>query len=262
MAGDASAYAALGLEPGADLAAIEQAYRRLIKQHHPDRDGGDSGRAAELNRAYRELRAAKTYKDPLEFHRHPERSPGSGRGWIVAALLIALGVGGLLLVQGPLSSLAEPVRMPFGHVPGAARKDMMDQPLHLAAIDQSVDKARVVARTQDEIALAKESNACHRKLRNEASLALLDRCAAFDDAVILIQDRDPLRDRGPFSEITVTGRLWSAASSMSDDSLAIDGRLDRIRLRVELALAPTGVEQPVASAAPKPAQSRRFRQRR
>jgi hypothetical protein len=30
-----------------------------------------------------------------------------------------------------------------------------------------------------------------------------------------------------------------AASALSDDPLAIDGRLDRIRLHVELALAPT-----------------------
>ena len=66
----------------------------------------------------------------------------------------------------------------------------------------------------------------------------LDRCAAFDDAVVQLQDRDPLRDQGPFSELAVTGRQWSAASTLSNDYLAIDGRLDRIRLRVELALAP------------------------
>ena len=65
----------------------------------------------------------------------------------------------------------------------------------------------------------------------------LDRCAAFDDAVVELQDRDPLRDRGPFSELAVTGRQWSGASALSNDYLAIDGRLDRIRLRVELALA-------------------------
>ena len=41
MAGRVSAFAVLGLEPGADAAAIEQAYKRLIKQHHPDREGGD-----------------------------------------------------------------------------------------------------------------------------------------------------------------------------------------------------------------------------
>ena len=33
-------------------------------------------------------------------------------------------------------------------------------------------------------------------------------------------------------------RQWSAASALSNDYLAIDGRLDRIRLQVELALAP------------------------
>jgi hypothetical protein len=47
-----------------------------------------------------------------------------------------------------------------------------------------------------------------------------------------------LRDQGPFAELAVTGREWSAASALSNDYLAIDSRLDQIRLRVELALAP------------------------
>jgi len=85
---------------------------------------------------------------------------------------------------------------------------------------------------------------CHHQLRLEPSLAALDRCAAFDDAVVLLQDRDPLRDQGPFSEIAVTGRQWSAAQALSDDNLAIDGRLDRIRLKVELALAPAPTPEP------------------
>jgi hypothetical protein len=67
---------------------------------------------------------------------------------------------------------------------------------------------------------------------------MLDRCAAFDDAVVGLEDRDPLRDEGPFAPLAVTGRQWSAASALSADYLAIDGRLDKIRLRVELALAP------------------------
>lgn len=67
---------------------------------------------------------------------------------------------------------------------------------------------------------------------------LLDRCAAFDDAVVGLEDRDPLRDEGPFAPLAVTGRQWSAASALSDDDLAIDERLDQIRLRVEIALAP------------------------
>ena len=77
------------------------------------------------------------------------------------------------------------------------------------------------------------------------SIANLDRCAAFDDAVVQLQDRDPLRDQGPFSELAVTGRQWNGASALSDDYLAIDGRLDKIRLRVELSLAPA-LEAPAA----------------
>ena len=81
MVGDASAYAALGLEPGADSSAVEQAYKRLIKEHHPDRAGGDDRRAAELNRAYRELRATRELKDPLELIEEDLPVPKRGGGW-------------------------------------------------------------------------------------------------------------------------------------------------------------------------------------
>jgi hypothetical protein len=88
--------------------------------------------------------------------------------------------------------------------------------------------------------LLNASGECHDRFRSTPSLALLDRCAAFDDAVVDLQDRDPMWDQWPFSQMSVTGRQWSAASALSKDSLAIDSRLDRIRLQVELALAPTG----------------------
>ena len=114
----------------------------------------------------------------------------------------------------------------------------MDRPLNTSTIDAAVNEALRVARSGDEMALSRASGDCHRALRSEPDLVKLDRCAAFDDAVVQLQDRDPLRDQGPFSEIAVTGRVWSAATAISDDSVAIDGRLDRIRLRVELALAP------------------------
>ena len=82
MAEDASAYAALGLEPDADEAEIEQAYKRLIKEHHPDREGGDAARAAEINRAYRELRAVRHLKPPLDFHDdYADRFAPGQRGW-------------------------------------------------------------------------------------------------------------------------------------------------------------------------------------
>ena len=215
MAGDASAYAALGLEPGADSAAIERAYKKLIKLHHPDREGGDAARAAEINRAYRELRGGAA-KDPLEFNEDLPLRREEMR-WVTAAV----------------------ARLPVSHVAAtAAPSDPMDQPLHLGMIDGAVRQALHLSRTKDEMALANASRDCQRTFRADPGLRQLDRCVAFDDAVIQLQDRDPLRDQGPFAELAVTGREWSAASALSNDYLAIDGRLDQIRLRVELALAP------------------------
>jgi DnaJ domain len=241
MPGDSSAYAALGLEPGAGPAAIDQAYKRLIKQHHPDREGGDAKRAAEINRAYRELRKLpprpEWQKGALDLHEHPAEQRDPINRWTVGAML-AFGVAGALVLT------ADPIRppgrsSPLAHVSAPVPlADPMDQPLMGNAIDSAVRDARHLARSRDEMALAGSSQDCHHDLRAHPSLLQLDRCAAFDDAVVLLQDRDPLRDRGPFSEIAVTGRQWSAAAALSNDYLAIDGRLDRIRLRVETALAP------------------------
>jgi hypothetical protein len=249
MAGEGSAYAALGLEPGADAAAIERAYKRLIKRYHPDRQGGDAKRAAEINRAYRELRTAGT-NDALALNEQDafDRTATAGNRWVNAALVLAIAVAALLIVTGPMRawvrglSPAAAHSLPVGQVMPAARAgDPMDAPLAAVAVDRAVGDAVRLSRTRDEMALASESRDCHRLLRLNPSLTQLDRCAAFDDAVVELQDRDPLRDQGPFSEVDVTGRQWSGASALSDDYLAIDSRLDRIRLRVELALAPAPV---------------------
>ena len=86
MRGPASAYDALGLEPGADRAAIEEAYRRLIKLHHPDRSGGDAQRAAEINRAYFELRQApEPERRPTARHRPRRAAAGSAMPRAAAA---------------------------------------------------------------------------------------------------------------------------------------------------------------------------------
>jgi hypothetical protein len=242
MADDASAYAALGLEPDADSAEIERAYKKLIKEHHPDRAGGDARRAAELNRAYRELRVGHDLKEPLDLNDEWAEGPRSaGRGWAAFALMVLATAAGLLLVMGPLGLSADALRPAVLHRFAGARAaatDPMGQPLHLSEIAASAHLAQFLARTRDEMALASVSRDCHHQLRNDPSLLELDRCAAFDDAVVQLQDRDPLRDQGPFSELAVTGRLWSGATALSDDYVAIDGRLDRIRLQVELALAP------------------------
>jgi hypothetical protein len=250
MAHDASAYAALGLEPGADANAIERAYKRLIKQHHPDRPGGDSDRAAEINRAYRELRPAPGPKHPgtrdvlVLCDEEPLQAARSG--WVRAAVVLLFALGTLLAMTGPFAAdvreLTRPLvpTLPSGQTAPAARiVDTMDQPIHLAAVSGAVRQALRMLRKHDDLALQSTSRDCHRGLRLEPTVTQLDRCAAFDDAIVQLENRDPMWDQGPFSQIAVTGRQWSAASALSNDYLAIDSRLDRIRIQVELALAPS-----------------------
>jgi hypothetical protein len=243
MAGRPSALAVLGLDPGADTAAIEQAYKKLIKQHHPDRQGGDGGRAAEINRAYRELRGGKAPTDPLQFN----EDLGAARKrphWPVAALIAGAAIGGLLVVIGPSDPLTRPLsaakaQVPIHHGSGTkGAQDPIGEPLHDQVIDNAVGEAVHLFRTKNETDLDNASRDCQRRFLGNPGTLLLDRCAAFDDAVVGLQDRDPLRDEGPFAPLTVTGRQWSAASALSDDYLAIDSRLDQVRLRVEFALAP------------------------
>jgi hypothetical protein len=238
MPAERSAYAILGVEPGADAATIEQAYKRLIKEHHPDRDG-DPARAAEIIRAYRDIRKERSLHDPLELNEDWPAAPRESRTWIVVALFFVAGIALLLLVHGPLANgaTAHGPRSAANHIKGIGGADPMDQPLHGKAIESAVKHALLLARTRDEMALASASSDCHQRLRSEPSLLQLDRCAAFDDAVVQLEDRDPLRDQGPFGQLAVTGRLWSGATALSQDYVAIDGRLNRIRMGVELALA-------------------------
>lgn len=49
------AYERLGLEPGADEAAVTRAYRRQVKEVHPDAEDGDEEAFKELTRAYETL---------------------------------------------------------------------------------------------------------------------------------------------------------------------------------------------------------------
>ena len=248
MTADASAYAVLGLDPGADAAEIEQAYKRLIKQHHPDRSGGDAARAAEITGAYRELRAMKNLRDPLHLNADEFGPRRAGRAWLLLALLLAVASLFLVLAQGPLAPAFQDYAWPAaarpkpeGNGQRVARTDPMEQALHEAQIADAARAADLLNRTKDEMSRASVSRDCHRSLRREPSIARLDRCAAFDAAVIELQDRDPLRDQGPFSQLAVTGRVRASASALSDDPVAIDGRVERIRRRVEEILAERAV---------------------
>ena len=230
MDADRSAYVALGLEPGADDETIEQAYRRLIKRFHPDRSGGDAVRAAELNRAYRELRAGRNLRDPLELNDDLAAARRDHHAWLLLALMLIAASLFLLFRTAPPPVAAKPP------VPAGTKRDQMDQPLDGGQIAQAARRAAQLRRGSDEMTLARASRDCHRRLRDAPTMRAFDDCTAFDDAVVMLQDRDPLRDQGPFSELAVTGRIRGAAALLSDDSIAIDNRLQRIRRSVETTL--------------------------
>ena len=259
MRGNRSAYDVLGLEPDADLGEIDRAYKKLIKLHHPDRSGGDAQRAADINSAYRELRG-RSGPHPLAFH-DEDLAGGGGSGWVRAALVLVIAVAALMVARGPagdlIQQLSQTVKPEPAHASvGAGRGDEMDRPISGTTILNGARKALRLIRSRDDAALLGASRDCYRQLRVDPDVDGLDRCAAFDDAVVQLQDRDPISDGGPFSPVAVTGRQWSAAAALSNDYLAVDGRLDRIRVQVEMALAPKLPPPPVNPPAsePEPAQ--------
>ena len=269
-----SAYAALGLEPGADAQAIERAYKTLIKQFHPDRNDGDSARAAEINRAYSELRGrrqvvgvaqpSETLADAIYRRQARSKVKAKRRRWmpwwpILAGglTLVALArsdaaLEGLPRVEAWAIAAARQVLAPVTQDPSTLGErsnepdpSMLDQPLDSAAIDYSIDKAVRLLRSGDREALADWSRDCHKDVRERPSVALLDRCAAFDNAVVAIAGSDPILDRGPFSASAITARQMGAAALLSDDHIAIEARLDGIRARVEASLAPPPAAAPI-----------------
>ena len=241
MGGVRSDLAVLGLEPGADRRAIDDAFKRLMKQHHPDRPGGDGVRAAEIIRAYRALRPGSMVASEIEFRKRPGTASTKWRWWMLglaaaaAAAILAAAVDPTPR-SGP-ARLGSEVAQELG-LRAPNEPQMIEQPLSHAAIDSATDEARTLASQRDEMHLAEKSRDCHLTFRNSRDLAAFDRCVAFDVAVVLLQDRDPLRDQGPFRQVAISRRHWSDAALLSKDSLAIDSRLNRIRLRVELRLAP------------------------
>lgn len=269
MGAEASAYEILGLRPGADRAAIDEAYRRLIKLHHPDRSGGDAGRAAEINRAYLELRGKRAADEPHQpaagdigeaiYARRAARKrvdqPAARRRRLWPFLLVA----GAVLLVAERDRVADNLLDVQDRVTGGWRPSVSGSPaperraasaaIEAALADAEIRSAvararRLVTRSGD--GLAAESRECHRRMRAEPSVAQLDRCAAFDYAAAILEDRDPVEDEGPFSASAVTARQMAAASLLTNDFLAIELRLDQVRSRVEMALAPAPSPLPAA----------------
>jgi hypothetical protein len=258
MSANPSAYAILGLEPGADRASVEAAYKKLIKRYHPDRKGGSATRAAEINRAYSELRgrqeqewhtdgpvdiAEAIYARRAHRFRKLKRPP---RLWppLLALALIGAGVDQrahvkrfAARVEQGFQRMIEP---PASYADGVQveRTAAFDESLNEDVIQTSIAAAGRMVRERDSEDLAEHSRDCHRQMRRSPSGATLDRCAAFDIAVVAILRRDPLQDEGPFSASAVTARQMAAARLLTDDYNSIELRLDQIRSRVEATLAP------------------------
>lgn len=263
---DAAAYQTLGLEPGADQAAIDRAYRALIKRYHPDRAGGDAARASAINEAYFRLRKGVDQSvEPTKpvnvaealYARRASRLKRRRQKknfsiWPLLLLLVAI----VVLLQreklaiifedarAGMQSIIEPSPLDGSDAAAQSRLASLDEPVRAGSVQHAVRLATVLHRSGKEDALVERSRACHQDLRAEPTLERLDGCAAFDDAVLELQRRDPLRDEGPFGASAVTARQISGATLLSDDYLAIEARLDRVRSHVQLLLTPP--EQPPA----------------
>src|SRR4051812_6727899 len=62
-------YQLLGVKPGASAEELHDAYRRLVKLHHPDRNGGSAEstrRFQEIQRAFETLRGRPAPDETLE----------------------------------------------------------------------------------------------------------------------------------------------------------------------------------------------------
>jgi hypothetical protein len=222
-------YTALGLEPGADASAIERAYKRLIKRYHPDRPGGDADKAAEINQAYDQLR--KTNEQPFKAEKAADvghaiyarrmtrnaqilRRRRSPNWW--PALIVGL-CGLAWLQRAPLQRLATDLSDRLADMSAPSRQmdkasaipvglPELSSPLEADAIAQAVDAAVALTKGGNGEAAIEHSRDCHRAFRTEPTLARLDRCAAFDDAVLEIENPDPMIEQGGFAASAVTAR--------------------------------------------------------
>jgi hypothetical protein len=261
MPADVTSYAVLGLKPGADRDAIEKAYRRLIKLHHPDRAGGDGQRAAEINRAYFELRGREQLqaaeREPADFaeaiymrragRTRVEPRPRRKLAWkslalagiAVAVLVWRSDLGAILGTLGAdVSGAMEPGTGYLVAPAPAEGPDPLTGRLHSRAIRHSVRAARRMLASGNIERAADLSRDCHRKMRSAPSAEQLDRCAAIDFTVVAMGHNEVLRDDGPFSASAVTAREMSAAQLLSDNYPLIEKRFDKVRARVQVQLNP------------------------
>jgi hypothetical protein len=265
MSAEDSALATLGLRRGAGRAEVDSAYRRLMKIHHPDRTGGDGGRASEINRAYTCLRQARppAYRSsrpspvPVRLNRPPRPARA---GWGLALIAVSL-VGFGLYQESQTGTGASRTVLPaqWAAADAASFASLgselvrFDAPLHSRVIGAAIAQAVSLHSSGDLAFAAEYSRDCHNRLRENPNLAMFDACAAFDESALTLTMTDPRSQSGPFGGSAVMSRQMGSARALSDDMFGADSRLRQIRSRVDLALLPRIHELP----APKPSASQR-----
>ncbi len=256
-----SAYAALGLRPGARRSEVDQAYRRLIKLYHPDRTGGDGHRAAEINRAYTLLRRSglaatpRPQRMPMPVPR-PRRAGRPRFRWAMLAALAAVAAGGFAAMdkRGAIGRATDrmAIRLPVSETIPLARFSSpvtsFDEPLNLQVIDTAIANAVEFHEAGDPGGAGEFSRQCQVKLRQQPNLARFDACSAFDEATVTLLGDEVVADSGSFDISAVVVRELGAARLLSGDAAGAEFRIHRIRSRVEMALLPR--LDPAAGARP------------
>lgn len=245
-----SAYSALGLRPGARRSEVDQAYRRLIKLHHPDRTGGDGSRAAEINHAYTLLRrkglaaVPRQQRVPMPVPR-PRRARHGRLRWVVVGALAAVAVGGFATRDERVGfgRVADriAIRLPSNTIPLVRISSPLtdfDEPLNSQVIDSAIASAVEFHRAGDSAGAGEFSRQCQVKLRQQPNLARFDACSAFDEATVTLRGDELAADSGSFDVSAVVVRQLAAARVVSGDVAGAEFRIHRIRSRVEIALLP------------------------
>jgi hypothetical protein len=250
MTAERSAYSILGLRPGAGRAEVNDAYRRLMKRHHPDRPGGDSNRAAEINCAYTLLRRRLGEPVRVPVTVPPRRRPGPGRfrrvGWLLTFAIVGVAIA--LASEDAQRSPTRPASLFLSQPNSPQRSEegadygerlaTFDDPVHPQIVTRAIADALRFHSSGDLAGAGTYSRDCQLSLRRERNLGWFDACAAFDEAMLTLYGDSDQPDSSPFSEAAVVTREIAAARTLSDDSLGADSHLHQIRSQVDLEILP------------------------
>jgi hypothetical protein len=250
MMGERSPYAILGVRPGAGRAEVNNAYRRLMKRHHPDRPGGDADRAAEINRAYTLLRRrlGEPVRVPVSVPVRRRAGPPRFRraGWVVTIAIVGAAIAlanhdSERGATGPeildFSQWTSPAKVDGGSI-ADSRLASFDDPVQPQIVAKAIADAVRFHSSADLAGASAYSRDCQLSLRRERNVVWFDSCAAFDETMLTLYGDSTQPNSSPFDEAAVVARETSAARIVSDDSLGADSHLHQIRSQVDLQILP------------------------